>query len=144
MDPEVLFSFCNLTAMAGWLLLIFAPGWKVTRRLVLSGLFPLAFAVIYMVIIIWKMPGSEGGFGSLVEVSQLFQNPYLLLVGWIHYLAFDLFVGSWEVADARKRGIRHGLVIPCLLLTFFLGPIGFLSYMLMRGFITRKLDWANF
>jgi hypothetical protein len=64
---------------------------------------------------------------------MLFQNKWLLLAGWIHYLAFDLFIGSWQVRDAAKQGISHWLVIPCLALTFMFGPIGLLLYFLLRG-----------
>jgi hypothetical protein len=79
-----------------------------------------------------------GGFGSLSQVSQLFQNPYKLLAGWIHYLAFDLFVGSWEVRDAQRLGIHHLLVVPCLALTFLLGPIGLLLYLALRFTMKRR------
>jgi len=74
----------------------------------------------------------EGGFGSLAEVARLFANPWLLLAGWTHYLAFDLFVGSWEVRDARERGVPHLLVIPCLALTLMFGPAGWLLYVAVR------------
>jgi len=50
----------------------------------------------------------------------------------VHYLAFDLFVGTWETRDAAGRGISRWLVAPCLLLTFLFGPIGWLSYHLVR------------
>jgi hypothetical protein len=62
----------------------------------------------------------------------LFSNPWLLLAGWIHYLAFDLLVGSWEARDAHDRGVRHLLVVPCLILTFLFGPIGWLIYLGIR------------
>ncbi len=58
--------------------------------------------------------------------ARLFENPYLLLAGWVHFLAFDLLVGAWEVRDARRVGITHLLVVPCLLLTFMAGPVGLL------------------
>ena len=67
----------------------------------------------------------------------LFTDPYLVTVGWIHYLAFDLFVGCWEVNDSRKQGISHWFVIPCLLLTFLLGPTGLVLYFLIRTIKTR-------
>ena len=57
----------------------------------------------------------------------------LLLAGWVHYLAFDLFVGSWEVEDARARGVSHWLVLPCLLCTFLAGPAGLGLYLLVRA-----------
>ena len=66
-------------------------------------------------------------------MATLFANPWLLLAGWIHYLAFDLFVGSWEVRDARERGIPHLLVVPCLVMTFLFGPAGWLLYALVRA-----------
>jgi hypothetical protein len=56
----------------------------------------------------------------------------MLLAGWIHYLAFDLFIGSWEVRDAQRLGLNHLLVIPCLALTFLFGPIGLMLYFLIR------------
>ena len=69
---------------------------------------------------------------------KLFRNEWLVLAGWIHYLAFDLFVGAWEVRDSQDRGISHFLVIPCLLLTFFLGPIGLLLYFTVRSIISGR------
>ena len=78
----------------------------------------------------WRSPG---GFSSLAEVATLFSNPWLLLAGWLHYLAFDLLMGSWEVEDARERGIPHVMGVPCLLLTFLFGPAGWLLYMIMRS-----------
>jgi len=50
----------------------------------------------------------------------------LLLAGWVHYLAFDLFIGSWEVEDAAANGIPHWLLLPCLFLTLMVGPVGLL------------------
>jgi hypothetical protein len=69
---------------------------------------------------------------TLAEVALLFRNPWMLLAGWTHYLAFDLLVGSWEVRDARPRGLPHLLLLPCLALTFLFGPAGWLLYMALR------------
>ncbi len=129
---EQIFSACGTAATLGWLLLIVAPRWRPT--LVLSStVIPLAIAVVYLVLIAQHMPGSQGGFGSLADVATLFGQPGLLLAGWIHYLAFDLFIGSWEVRDATRRGVPHLLVIPCLIMTFMLGPIGLLAYWGVRS-----------
>ena len=57
----------------------------------------------------------------------------MLLAGWIHYLAFDLLIGSWEVRDARELGIPHLFVVPCLFLTFMFGPAGWLLYRGVRA-----------
>ena len=94
---------------------------------------PALFAAIYVAIIVTQWKGSSGGFSSLSAVAALFSQPWLLLAGWVHYLAFDLFVGSWEVRDARERGIPHLAVVPCLLLTFMFGPAGWLAYSGLRA-----------
>jgi hypothetical protein len=61
-----------------------------------------------------------------------------LLAGWTHYLAFDLFIGGWEVRDAQRRGVPHLFIVPALVLTFLLGPAGLLLYLATRWFASRK------
>lgn len=139
MSPEQIFSLCGMLAMAGWLLLVFLPRWRWGVRLVCPVVIPLLLALIYLWLVATTFGRTQGGFGSLAEVSLLFQNPRALLAGWIHYLAFDLFVGSWEVRDARRNGIHHLLVVPCLVLTFLFGPVGLLLYFALRAGLRRKL-----
>ncbi len=131
MTPEAVFSVASTAAMLSWLLLIVRPraSWvqMTTGRLV-----PVAFAVLYAVILIPRFGGSDGGFNSLAAVQRLFADPWLLVAGWIHYLAFDLLVGVWETRDAARRGVAHWMVIPCLLLTFMFGPVGWLAYQGVR------------
>ncbi len=138
MNPEKLFSLCSTLVLPGWLLLVFAPRWKWTARFACAVLIPLLLALVYMYLVATHLGQSEGGFGSLAEVGKLFQNPHNLLAGWIHYLAFDLFVGSWEVRDAQRVGLNHLLVIPCLVLTFLLGPVGLLLYFALRFAVRRR------
>jgi hypothetical protein len=138
-SPEQLFSVCSLLVLPGWLLLVFLPRWKWTARLVCPVLIPLLLALVYLWIVVttfWKTPGD---FNSLAGVSQLFQSQWALLAGWIHYLAFDLFVGSWEVRDAQRVGVHHLLVVPCLFLTFMFGPVGLLLYFALRAALRRRL-----
>lgn len=132
MQPETLFSVCSLVVLPGWILLAVAPRWRWTTRLIGSSVISLALAGVYLVLVATHFGRTEGGFGSLGAVSLLFQNPAVLLAGWIHYLAFDLFIGGWEVRDAQRLGIPHLAVIPCLALTFFFGPIGLLLYFALR------------
>jgi hypothetical protein len=80
---------------------------------------------------------TPGGFGSLDGVASLFTNRWMLLAGWIHYLAFDLFIGSWEVRDAKEKGINHLWVVPSLGLTFMFGPAGLVLYFLTRTVALR-------
>lgn len=138
MKAEQIFSIANMTAIVGWLLILILPRWKFTRIAVLSGALPLLLAFAYLVLIVLFFGKAEGGFDSLANVMKLFTNEWAVLAGWIHYLAFDLFVGSWEVRDAQRRGISHFLVIPCLVLTFLFGPIGFLLYSVLRSIMSKK------
>ena len=133
MTPDQMFSIANFIALCCWLLLAVAPGQKWVANTAAGVAVPSLFAAIYTVIIGAAFAGSPGGFSSLSEVAALFSNPWLLLAGWIHYLAFDLLVGSWEVRDARERGVRHLLVVPCLILTFLFGPAGWLLYLGVRA-----------
>jgi ABA DEFICIENT 4-like len=138
MTPEALFSLASSAVLPGWLLLVFLPRWRWTTRLATGVVLPALLGLLYLYLILTRWAGSEGGFGSLAEVRRLFDNPTLLLAGWVHYLAFDLFVGTWEVRDASKLGLPHLLVVPCLLLTFLFGPIGLLLYFVLRGLLRRQ------
>ena len=139
MTPEALFGLANMTAMIGWILLLALPRWIVTRKVIRSGIFPILLGIAYLLLIVLFFGESEGGFGSLEDVAKLFVNPWALLAGWIHYLAFDLFVGIWEVKDAEERGISHWFVAPCLFFTFMFGPIGMLLYMIVRTVAKKKV-----
>lgn len=138
MSPETLFTVCNGLVLPGWLLLIVVPRWKWTERLISSCILPLLLAALYLYLGAAHLGKAQGGFGSLAQVSRFFENPHLLLAGWIHYLAFDLFVGGWEAKDARRLGIPHLLVVPCLLLTLLFGPTGLLLYFVLRWTTRRK------
>ena len=138
MKAEQIFSVVNLIAILGWLLIAILPRWKYTRLVVLSGGIPLLLAVAYTILIAIFFGKAEGGFGSLADVMKLFTNEWTVLAGWIHYLAFDLFVGSWEVRDSQEKGVSHVLVIPCLFLTFMFGPMGLLAYCILRIFAANK------
>ena len=101
---------------------------------------PLTLAVVYAVVLGQHWGEGQGGFGSLREVGMLFANPFALLAGWVHYLAFDLFIGAWEVRDAQKHQVPHLAVVPCLLLTFLFGPAGLLLYFVLRYALRRQLS----
>ena len=137
MTAEQLFSILNLVTLAAWLPLVFLPRvrWSAT---VLPVVVPALLAVVYVAIVAATIGQSEGGFSSLAGVAAFFENPWLLLAGWIHYLVVDLFIGGWEVRDAQRRGIRHLLVVPALVLTFFFAPAGFLLYLGIRWFATSS------
>jgi hypothetical protein len=133
MTPNQLFSLVNLIALCAWVLLALVPRRRWVTDIVAGLAVPVLLATVYVVIVATNWGSSSGGFSSLPAVVLLFSNPWLLLAGWIHYLAFDLLIGSWEVHDAHDRGIPRLIVLPCLVLTFLFGPAGWLVYQALRS-----------
>jgi hypothetical protein len=138
MTAEGIFSVAGLVAFVGWLALALFPNRRWVAEVLSGRVLPALLSALYVVLVVVSWGGSEGGFSSLADVALLFQSPWLLLAGWVHYLAFDLIVGSWVARDARQRGIRHVLVVPCLALTFLFGPAGWLSYLGLRAVSARS------
>ena len=132
------FSFVNFTVLPAWLMLIFMPRSNWTR-IVAAYAVPAALAIVYVTLLLTNDAPQGAGFASITQVERLFSNQWLLLAGWVHYLAFDLFIGAWEVRDAYRLNIRHIFVVPCLILTFLLGPAGLLLYFMVRLAVVRKL-----
>jgi hypothetical protein len=140
--PHSLFSFCGTLAMLGWLCLASTPLWprrlrESLPRLIGAICIPAIIAAVYTAVILTHWTGHPGSFNSLDGVMQLFTDRWLVTAGWVHYLAFDLFIGGWELADSRERKIPHLLMLPVLVLTFFFGPIGLLIYLSIR-LVVRK------
>lgn len=135
---DLLFRIFNTGVMPMWLLMAVAPRWRVTQWLLRFPLFPLVVAGGYLVLmLLGLLSGGEeqpqGDFFSLDGVAALFSRKEVVLVGWLHYLAFDLCVGMWELRDSQRLGIAHYWVLPCLFFTLMLGPIGFLLYWGVRS-----------
>lgn len=141
LDPALAFGFANnfgLLAWAALLLSLFVPGvrrfvWPATQFAI-----PLAWAVLYVVLIAQGLPEAEGGFDSIEGVRGLFANDSALTAGWLHYLAFDMFVGTWIARDSVERGVHGLMVAPCLVLTLMFGPAGLLAYFLPRLAFGRR------
>lgn len=135
LHPETAFSWSSSLALLAWLALAFSPSkarwtpgvWRITGRAL-----PVAFGVVYVALLALHWRG-EGGFNSLDEVRALFAVPGALAAGWVHYLAFDLFVGTWIAERSAQLGLGHVWVVPLLLMTFMLGPLGLLAFVLVRA-----------
>lgn len=139
MDPDILFTACNYGVLPAWLLLIVAPHRAWTHRLIHAAWIPLLLAAVYTAMLLSGPEAPEGaGFGSLEGVMLLFTVPQATLAGWVHYLAFDLFIGAWQVRDARRHGIRHIFIVPCLIFTLMLGPVGLALYLLLRLALSQR------
>jgi hypothetical protein len=91
----------------------------------------LAIAYAGLILAFWS--DTAGGFDSLPSVMRLFTKPEIALAGWIHYLAFDLMIGAWQVRTARAERIPFLAMAPCLVLTFLFGPAGYLAFIAMRA-----------
>lgn len=136
---ETVFSFATFIAMFGWILLVVVPA-DPRAKLLTGIIIPLTLSAIYLVYIFLHIGEAPGGFGSLAEVKLLFSLDELLLAGWIHYLAFDLFIGAWESRDSQRLGIPRLVMLPCYLMTFMLGPVGLLFYFAIRTAKTKAVD----
>ncbi|MBW0144842.1 ABA4-like family protein [Sphingomicrobium clamense] len=132
MDWDSAFSFANGFALVAWAALILAPrGPKVHALIFYLGIGLLALA--YSVGIVWLT--AENGmadFGSLASVQALFKDDGITVIAWIHYLAFDLFVGQWIAKDADHKMVSRIVQAPILVLTLMAGPLGLFIWMLVR------------
>ena len=138
---EPMFYACNYGVVPLWLLLVFAPRAEVTRLVVHSVAPALMLGACYAAILFSDRAGSpDGSFFTLDGIAAIFTSRQTVAAAWIHYLVFDLFVGAWEVRDAERVGIPHWAVVPCLVATLLVGPVGLLAYALMRGIWKRR--WA--
>lgn len=137
LSPEQVFAVANGVALASWVTLAVFPKRAWAGELLAGRVVPMMLAVLYAGIIAAMFPGAEGGFSSLDAVASLFRQPWLLLAGWVHYLAFDLLIGTWEARDAREHRVPHLLLLPCLAMTFLFGPAGWLLYLLARTWLMR-------
>jgi hypothetical protein len=141
MLAETLFAIVNPAALMGWVALVAAPLAPRAIDLCAGWLLPGALSLVYAVLMLVHFADAPGGFGTLAEVQALFTDADVALAGWIHFLAFDLFIGAWIVRDARRRGIAHWMVLPILPFAFMLGPAGLLAYMGLR--LIRGLRFAS-
>jgi hypothetical protein len=130
---ETLFSAANLLALSGWVALLAAPRWRPAIWWYAGLGVPAALALAYAALLAIHAPGASGGFSSLAEVAALFATPGVLLAGWVHYLAFDLFLGAWMCRRGAAEGMNPWLVRLCLPPTFLAGPVGLLLFLGARA-----------
>ena len=137
MTAEQIFAIANVVSVVCWILLAVLPDRRWVTHVAAGKTVPALFAVAYIAIVIVVFPRADGSFSSLAGVHQLFSNPWLLLAGWLHYLAFDLLIGTWEARDSIERGVPRWLLVPCLFLTLMFGPMGWLAYIIAAGTRSR-------
>ncbi len=133
---ETIYNLINLYVLPFWALMILAPHWTWTKR-IMNSFWPVAILpVIYAALLISQI-ASPSGLPldvSLDGIAALLGNPAGALIGWAHFLAFDLFVGRWVYLDSRERGLSAWGVSPILFFVFMAGPLGLLLYLAARAF----------
>jgi len=131
----ILLWVAQAVALVGWLALLLAPklGKSAVRGARMVG---AAISVGYLVLFLSEPEGLSGLIRNYSPegIGAAFSDPRIALLGWVHYLAFDLWIGSWEVEEAWRTSMPHGLLVPCLVLTCMVGPIGLLLFLALRQF----------
>jgi hypothetical protein len=145
MTYQQIFSLCSLAVVPLWFLMIVAPRWRWTTRVVSQPWAYAPLAVVYAILVLPRF----GEIASVVvgnpgpqTVGDLLATPSGATIAWVHFLAFDVFVGRWAYLDSRARGVHALVMAPILLLTFLFGPMGFLAYLLART-LTRSSSPAS-
>jgi hypothetical protein len=136
---ETWFLGAHAIALIGWIAL-FALPWIGRRRAVLTARWatvPLCLLYLLFLLTHLKAIPTDSGY-TLDAIGRFFDKPVLLLVGWIHYLVLDLFVGSWQAEHSEKAGVPHALLVPCLFATFMIGPLGLLLYLSVAAWKRMK------
>ena len=137
MTFEQLFSSASTLAMSGWLILIFLPRrWDWLMRIPALYI-PLVLSIVYSLLIARYFFSAEGGFDTLTNVQQLFTFPGAALAGWVHFLAFDLFVGGVIAKQADDIALSRLIQAPILVVTFMFGPFGYLLFMAIKPIMAR-------
>lgn len=135
-----MFAMASTLPLAGWLALALAP----LRRgaaVAVARMVAATLAVGYVALVGAALAQSAGpapDLSSLAGLAKAFSDPHVMLIGWVHFLAFDLWVGSWEVEEAGRQGVPHWAVVPCLVLTFLAGPAGLAPFLAIRSVFARR------
>jgi hypothetical protein len=136
---ELVFQLSSLLVMPFWLLMVLLPTWRWTQRIMASVWIVAPAALLYTVLIIPMMATALPGLMNLelATIAEMLGTPAGATVGWIHFLAFDLFVGRWVYLDSRGLGLSAWIISPILLMVLMFGPLGLLLYLVVSRFPGR-------
>ncbi|HYX38709.1 MAG TPA: ABA4-like family protein [Oligoflexus sp.] len=138
MNPATLYQVANTAVLPFWIMLLVIPRHPLTARMVRSGAISCFIAVFYIVAMLLGEGMSTDGFGTLEGVRSIFQNDWFLLGAWLHYLAFDLYVGASITSHYVQHGGSRLMLGVELFFTLMLGPVGLLLHKL-RVFLGTRL-----
>ena len=146
---ENIYLWANFGVLPFWLMIIFLPSFRLTQILVNSIILPLILAAAYGYTVYKSVLLDESLleffklYSSLDDLYTIFATESFLLIFWLHFLALNLFLGSWTSRDAVKYGISRGKVFLPLILIYFTGPLGLVLYWLIRIFYAKKLGFHD-
>lgn len=144
---DSLFRLANLWALVCWAALIVVPRGAFAQSAIFyagMGLLCLAYLILLALVISGSVDiglvddGSPADFTTIAGVRGMFMSDGGVTVGWIHYLALDLFAGLWIAKDADQKGFSRWVQAPILVLTFVAGPAGLLAWLVIRERRARK------
>ena len=142
---ETIYLWVNYGVIPIWLVLIFFPNSKLNKIFLTSIFLPSLFAIIYVYIFYQLMLLDENILDSLniyislEGLNYLLSNEVFLLIFWVHFLAINLFLGSWVSRDALKYNIPKFFSAISLILIYFTGPVGLVIYWFIRIFFAKKI-----
>ena len=138
---ETIFNLFNSGILLFWLLLLVFPKKRLTQKIITYPWVPLVIAMGYVYFLSTTSGTFSADFTSLGGLTEMFQNanPRGVAAGWLHYLAFDFWVGCWMLKNSQEKQIQHVWVILPMLSTFMLGPVGIILYTLVL-LIHKKLS----
>lgn len=130
---ETIFNFFNSGILLFWILLLVFPKKDFTQKIINYPWVPLGVAVGYVFFLSTTSGIFSADFSTLSGLTKMFQNstPRGVAAGWLHYLAFDFWVGCWMLKNSQEKGVKHPWMILPLLFTFMLGPVGIILYTLV-------------
>ena len=146
---ENIYLWINFGVLPFWLMLIIIPNSKVTQILINSIILPLILSVAYVYVFYQAILLDEPLFDifklylSLDNLYTVFATENFLLIFWIHFLALNLFLGSWVSRDAVKYNMTRGLVFVPLVLIYLTGPLGLVLYWIFRIFYAKRLGFHD-
>ena len=130
---ETIFNIFNSGILLFWMLLLFFPKQSITQKVIAYPWVPLVIAFGYIYFMGMTSETFSADFTSLNGLTEMFQNanPQGVAAGWLHYLAFDFWVGCWMLKNSQEKGVKHLWMLAPMLFTFMLGPVGIIIYTLV-------------
>ena len=142
---EMIYLWLNIGVLPFWFILIFFPQSNICRYFVTS-IFPylvLGSVYTYLLFLLYKLDNNFLDnfklYLGIIELNDLFSDNFFLITFWTHFLAINLFCGSWIVRDSQKLLINKFLIIIPLLITYFIGVLGIFLYWIIRIFYSKRI-----